>query len=259
MKARVKRTLAVIVLLLCSALLVYLDKETEKWQHPLACTGIKVRILDSVNTGFVSASEIKAIIAGETGPWLGLKPDSVKLWKIEEVLEAKPVILSAEAYLNGLTLNLDVRQRTPVVRFNSETGAFYADGEGFIFPVKEGFDPDVPVVEGSIPVSEIKGNFYGTVQDKEGRAWVRKIIGLAAYISGTRPWKNLVGKIVPDPDGGLTIIPLKGEEKFIFGAPVDIEKKFKKIEKYYQYIAKADEGKVYRTVDVSFRKQIICR
>ena len=52
---------------------------------------------------------------------------------------------------------------------------------------------------------------------------------------------------------------LYNEEKFIFGFPEKWEEKFKRIEKYYKYIASREEGKKYSTVNVRYKGQIICR
>jgi hypothetical protein len=57
----------------------------------------------------------------------------------------------------------------------------------------------------------------------------------------------------------LVLIPREGDEKFLFGQPEDIEDKFRKMEKYYTHIIPAKGEGAYKTVDLKYRGQIVCR
>ena len=57
---------------------------------------------------------------------------------------------------------------------------------------------------------------------------------------------------------GRQPVPREGAERFIFGTPTDIEAKFGRIRTYYESIAPSRETP-YKTVDVRFDSQIICR
>lgn len=85
------------------------------------------------------------------------------------------------------------------------------------------------------------------------------MIGLLDYIENSKTWKDAIVQITSDADGSLTLVPSEGEEKFIFGYPERWKEKFRKIEQYYEYIASREEGKKYKTVNVRYKGQIICR
>jgi cell division protein FtsQ len=62
-----------------------------------------------------------------------------------------------------------------------------------------------------------------------------------------------------DSTGNLTLIPREGQEKFLFGQPEEIEKKLRRLEMYYGYIVPEKGEKTYRSVDLRYNDQIICK
>lgn len=259
MKPLVRNILAGITLAACTALLVFIERERELEQRPVTCSGVTVTILDSAKVSFVTPADVKGYIQSEAGPWLGQKPDSIKLWLIEEVLSAKPAISNGEAYFTGAQLHVDVMQREPAVKFSLSGGeSFYADHSGFIFPLQPGYRSDVPVVEGDSPLV-LPSGFKGRIDNAKGSIWLGRIIELAEFVDGHAQWKALFPAMRSDREGNLCLKPAVGEENFIFGQPLKVDDKFSKIKKYYEYIAVQNgERRDYKTVNVSFKGQIIC-
>ena len=111
-------------------------------------------------------------------------------------------------------------------------------------------------VKETVEVTDKKGR---PVKDKKGREWMNGMIGLLKYIEGNRTWREAIVQITSAADGSLTLVPAEGDEVFLFGYPEHWKEKFKKIEKYYEYIAPRENGKKYKTVNVRYKGQIICR
>lgn len=259
MKPALKYTLYAAGALACIALLVILNRENTRRRSMLTCQDLKITIVDSAMGSFVTAADVKEYIIAEAGPWKGRRVDSIKLWQLEEILKGKAAILGTEAYMSsdGI-LHVEVTQRKPVARFHSPTSSFYADADGFIFPIRKKYSARIPIVDGVFPFSEDR-EFKGEITDKKGRAWMNGMIGLLDYIENSKIWKDAIVQITSDADGSLTLVPSEGEEKFIFGYPERWKEKFRKIEQYYEYIASREEGKKYKTVNVRYKGQIICR
>ena len=59
--------------------------------------------------------------------------------------------------------------------------------------------------------------------------------------------------------GDRSLIPREGKERFLFGNPFDCADKFGRLEDYYRYIVPEKGADYYRTVNVKFEKQIVCR
>jgi len=78
-------------------------------------------------------------------------------------------------------------------------------------------------------------------------------------MESSKVWKGKIVQISVGTDGGLTLIPREGEERFIFGQPSSIQEKFSKMERYYTTIIPEKGASYYKTVDVRFRNRIVCR
>ena len=259
MKPLVRNILLLGIVAASIAVVVILDKSNTQRRSLLTCQGIKVEVADSATGTFVNVKEIKNLILEEVGPWTGVRLDSVKLLNIEEVLSGKAAVYGCQAYMGGEgKLNVIVHQRRPVVRFQGEKSSFYADASGYIFPIKKKYSAWVPIVDGAIPIGESM-EYSGQVKDPKTRKWVMNIIDMLDFIGKSPVWKNTIGQITANADGSLTLIPSKGQEVFIFGQPVDFEEKFSKIVQYYENIAPAKKDKPYKTVNVRYKGQIICK
>lgn len=225
----------------------------------LKCTRLSVTIKDSLENSFISKSDIKGFLDSEAGGYIGKLADSIDLKKIEKIIDSRSAVLKSEAYItkNG-TLNIDVTQRRPILRFQKAGGGFYADAEGFLFPLQSSYAAYVPVIDGAIPLNAESG-YKGRISDEKGRIWLEKIIRLTEYMDDSKVWRENIVQITVSGNGDLIMVPREGKEKFIFGSPDKPEEKFRRMEKYYESIVPARGEGQYRTVNVKFDNQIICR
>ena len=153
---------------------------------------------------------------------------------------------------------MDVTQRSPVVRFQKKEGGFYADAEGYIFPLQNSYASHVQIVDGNIPVNAKSGH-KGEISDPQEKAWFDRIMAVVRFLETDPTWKNKIVQIHVDNGGELTLVPREGREIFIFGQPVNIEDKFSRLAKYYTTILPAKAEEKYKTVNVKYDGQIVCR
>lgn len=225
----------------------------------LTCTGIRVAVLDSMQNSFVSRADVKGYLDKEYGRYIGTVIDSIDLTRIEDIIDGRSAVLKSQAYVtrDGI-LHVDVTQRKPVVRFQKSDGGFYADAEGYIFPLQKSYASHVQIIDGNIPLAANSG-YKGAIEDPKEKAWFESMMRVVNYIEGSRTWKDKIVQISVDEGRDLILIPREGGEKFLFGQPADIEEKFRKMEKYYTHIIPAKGEGHYRTVDLKYRGQIVCR
>ena len=216
--------------------------------------------LPQAGKSFVSEQDVKDYLRDYYGPYTGTRLDSVGLERIEKVLDARSAVRKSEAWTtDDGVLHISITQREPVVRFQkSGSDGFYADDRGFIFPLQKAWTPLVPVVDGDIPLHAGPG-YKGEVGTETEKEWMAGVLGLLEYMKGNRKWAGFFSSITVAPDGDLVLIPREGNERFIIGSPDSPEEKFAGIEKYYRYIKPSKEEDYYRSVNVKFRGQIICR
>lgn len=258
-----KRLLRIVFPLLTLALtmsmiFVFRGKATDA-RHTVTCTRLKIEVLDSAKLGFVTRGDVKAAIDREYGVYIGQRIDSVNTGKIEKILEGQSAVMGSRAFVTGDgVLHVQVWQREPVLRFETERGGYYADGKGYIFPLQSHYKSQVRVISGNVPL-KVPDGYRGQATSAKERKWLSGAIELDRILGEERIWRGGVGKISVDGNGDIVLKMTQGKEKFIFGKPSDIEEKLRKMEDYYKYIAPSKEEGWYSTVNVKYAGQTICR
>lgn len=230
-----------------------------KSREPIQCKGLNVVILDSLENDFVSRTDVKKFLEKEYGQYIGIPIDSINLSRIEDIIDGRSAVMKSEAYVtkDGM-LNIKVTQRKPIVRFQKEGGGFYADAEGFVFPLQSSYASYVQIVDGNIPIN-MKSGHKGKIENPKEKEWFDKVMNVVNFIEGSKIWKDRIVQIHVDNGGELILIPREGKERFNIGQPVNIKDKFDRMATYYTAIAANREGKTYRTVTLKYDGQIVCR
>lgn len=258
-----KRTLKYLIITVCGAGLMLCIACSfvagKSSRAGLLCKGLDIVIADSLENSFVSKSDIRRYLDREYGIYIGCPIDSLDLAKMEKVIEGRSAVRSSEAFVtrDGI-LHLTVTQRRPVVRFQRKDGGFYADAEGFIFPLQNSYASHVQVIDGEIPLAANSG-YKGEITDPKEKEWFTRVLSVVNFLEESRTWKDKIVQISVARNGELTLVPREGKEKFLFGQPVQVEEKFGKMEKYYTHIVPEKGRDHYRTVDLKYEGQIVCR
>ena len=159
-------------------------------RKPLECKGVAIEVLDSLENDFVTVKDIKAFLDREYGKYIGTPLDSLNLSRIEQIIDNRSAVHKSEAYVtrDGM-LHITVTQRKPVARFQKADGGFYADIDGFVFPLQSSYASHVQIIDGEIPVN-MKSGHKGMIEDPKEKAWFDKIMGVVRYIENSRTWKE---------------------------------------------------------------------
>ena len=230
-----------------------------KAKRSVMCTKLDVAVLDSMQNSFVSRADVKSFLDKEYGKYTGVAADSIDLIRIEDIIDGRSAVLKSQAYItrDGV-LHVDVTQRKPVVRFQKKDGGFYADADGYIFPLQRTYASHVQVIDGYIPLAANSG-YKGAIADPKEQEWFESMMNVVNYIENSKVWRDKIVQISIDQKKDIILIPRKGDERFIFGQPTDLKEKFSKMEKYYTHIVPAKGEGYYKTVDLKFGDQIVCR
>lgn len=242
------------VMLLCAA---YTSEAIRRGRQ--TCSGTEICIRDSLKNRFVTSEAILSYIVSNCGNPVGKPLDSLDLTRIEKKADAQSAVKKSEVYLtrDGI-LHIDIIQREPLLRFQKDSTGFYADEEGYLFPLQPAYAARVPVVDGNIPVNA-DNRYKGRPQSRREQEWTDNIINMVKYMKASNIWLGNTAQIHVDKKGDLILVPLHGKEKFLFGQPVSIEEKFRKIGLYYTSILPAKGEGYYSTVDLKYDGRIICR
>ncbi len=222
------------------------------------CRSISVRILDSLDNKFVTKGEVIDIIEDFTGHTIGKKISEINLANIELLLDKRSAIKKSQVSIdrNG-TLYVDVTQRKPLLRIETENGGFYIDRSEYIFPLVNSFTSYVPIVSGNIPIY-LNQEHRGKILDDE-EDWIGKITELGIFLEDNLFWNAMIEHIYIDKAGDIILSPKVGDYEIIFGDLNNIESKFGRLLAFYKNIAPHEGWNKYSSVNLKFKNQIVCK
>ena len=224
------------------------------------CTGLTIEVRDSSEHRFVTAADVETYLSDEIGAVKGKDLDSLDLADIEHRLNRGVGILNSEVWLTpDGRLHARIDQRIPVVRFQGPEGGYYCDAEGYILPLNANAIR-VQTVDGALGYSPAEG-FSGFPEEGPGKEWLERMLGLIAVIRRSPTWSGNIAQIhVEEGSGELTLILRDRPERFLFGQPENAEAKFARMEQYFRKVLpQLPEDAAYKTVNVKYKGQIICR
>jgi len=218
------------------------------------CRQVEVILLDSLQSSLVDKKEMHSLLAKQS---IGKPIDSIDLHQLEKQVSSMGEVVTAQVYTaDDRTLAVTITQRKPVIRFENGDGRWYADPEGFLFPVRNAVD--VPVVTGQLPF-QIERAYKGFAPEQE-REWTRGMVELARYIDSKPVLRNEITQLDIAPNGDIVLYTRKPGPSIIFGASGDYVDKFQKLEAWWRNIEpQLDEKKHYKTINLKYNQQIICR
>ena len=153
-------------------------------RRPIVCKGIRIEVLDSTVNSFVTVSDVRHYLDRSCGKLIGQPIDSIDLTKVEMVVDSRSAVLKSQAYVTrDSMLNITVTQRKPVVRFQKKDGGFYADAEGYIFPLQSSYASHVQIIDGAIPLAANSGS-KGELTDPKEKEWLEGMVKLVNYMKG---------------------------------------------------------------------------
>ena len=208
------------------------------------CNMVKIDIKDGVVDGFLNVDEIKAILVKQNISPLAKPMASIDIRKIEETLTSSPFVNEAQCYkTQSGHVCIQLTQRMPVVRIKALNGEdYYIDNNGGVMPNVK-YCSDIMIATGHI-----------------NRRYAQKVLTkVGNTILADKFWQNQVVQLNVLSDGTLEIVPRVGDHIVFLGAPVDIEGKLKRLEKFYKYGLSQAGWNKYSYINVAFENQIICK
>jgi len=226
---------------------------SSKGREQAQCRQVEVILLDSLESAIVDKQEVLDHLSGLA---IGKRLCRIDLDSIEKALNSRGEVMSAQCYAaDGQTLAVRLTQRKPVVRFENATQRWYADPEGYLFPVTNSVD--VPIVTGKLPVQ--LGKDWRGLAPEESRDWVLGIVTLARYIDSNPFLREEIAQMDIADDGDIVLYTRSAGPSIIFGDSGDYVTKFRKLEAWWRYITPQLDGKTYQTINLKYNNQIICK
>lgn len=259
MRINVKKS---IIIVLDIALAVYIVLAMTSFNSPeeetRICTKVSINIEDGSANGFLSVKEIKKILERRRLYPLKKKMSEINPRDIEELLKESPFVNEVNCYkTQDNNVNISITQRLPIVRIKNCMGDdYYLDDKGGIMPNSK-YISDLIIATGHISRQYAKNH----------------LAYLTKAIMSSDLWKNQIVQINVLPDLGIELVPRVGDHIVFIGylptakdretreqATTDfVNKKLKRLEKFYRYGLSQAGWNKYPYINIEFDNQIICK
>lgn len=192
---------------------------------------------------FITHEIVNNLLKQKLGEAKTIKKEEVDLKSLETALNNHEMIEKCEIFstIDG-SLNTNIKQKTPIIRYISGNTMYYLDNKGIKIPLSENFSARVPIL-------------MGTFDDKNKQDYV--LLFNEIYKDDFLK-KNITGiKILPS--GSVILTNRNYNYKIIFGKPVYVEKKLRNYKAFFQHALKDTLIKNYKEVNVMFTEQVVCK
>lgn len=225
----------------------------EKANH--ICTGFSIHFEQEQNTYFLTQRQVKTQLAKQGFANLLGKPlNAIDLKELEKNVNKNPYVLNAEVYSNlSGEINLKIRQRKPVFRLINQLGQhFYIDELACKMPISKHYTPHVLVANGFIDETYKQG-------DSLQNSLTKDIFQIVNHIQKNDFLKALMVQIYVNKKQEIELITRLGNHSILFGDASDLEAKFERLVLFYKSNCKLAEFNEYKSINVQYKGQIICK
>jgi cell division protein FtsQ len=209
------------------------------------------RIVNTVNISFTVEKDnlfitheiVNNLLIQKQRDPLKVKKEDLNLKSLEKLLDNHEMIENAEVFstING-SLNAQIKQKTPIVRYVSSNTMYYLDNKGDKMPLSENFSARVPIIFGDFDMD-----------NKE------EYVKLFNEIAKDDFLKKSITGIEISPSGNIVMTNRDYDFKILFGNPIHVNEKLKNYKAFYMHAIKDTLIKNYKSVNLLFTDQVVCK
>lgn len=218
------------------------------------CKGIEINISGASNNFFIDKTDVQKIIDKYSGQKAIGKPiENFNLVAMETALKKDVWIKNAELFFdNNNILQASVEEREPIARvFTTGGNTFYIDNSNMMLPLSEKFSARVPVFTG-FP-SDVK------VLLKADSVLLNDIKTISIEIQKDSFLMAMIDQVDITSQRNFEMIPKVGNQVIVFGDASDPEKKFRKLQLFYQKVIPKMGWNRYSTINLQYKNQVVAK
>ncbi len=207
------------------------------------CQGLQIIVRDSLDKHFVTNDDLIYILKKNRLYPIDIPMNEINTEEIEAELLSNEMISHVEVYKTPSRLiKLEIEQKMPILRVNSQSGNYYIDNRGSVMPLSRHYVAHVLVASGYVEKGFAKNELYK----------------FALFLQENKFWNDQIEQIYIDADKNVELIPRVGNHRIILGSFDNYSEKLGKLKLFYeQAIPKVGWDK-YRTINLKYKNQIVC-
>lgn len=259
-------------------LIVYLSfalPYTNRQKKERLCKGINVTILDSAERKFITPAMVKMWFETEKIKLVGEKLISINTIELEQFIGRRGYVRTVRIYtsMDGL-LNIEITQRQPIARFNTQNGYnFYVTEDNYILPAQRHFVTYVPIITGYI-LPPFRRDYIGPldrfadVNEKKvekNYLFLTKLINFVKFVDSNDFWRSFIVQIHVegteteqkyDPD--IEIVPRVGNQVILLGGIDGYQEKLDKLLVFYKNAIVYEGWEKFKYINLKYKDQVVC-
>lgn len=237
-----------------------------KREKKILAKSLNITILNNDENLFLNERDIKRFFEERKDSILENQLQNINLPSLELALNSHPAIENSEvsATLNG-EINVEVTQRTPVVRVINKNGeSYYIDSQSKLMPLNANYAARVIVANGELFEAYDRRYQYTVKQIKNNKLFsevsmLDDIFEVSNYIAGDSILTQLIHQIYINADRDIELFPSVGCQKIVFGDTKQVAEKFNKLKLFYtEGLNKADAWKKYSVINLKYKNLVVC-
>lgn len=247
--------------------IIFLFVFAQKKENDLLCNRLNISIAqNSLKENFlVEDQQIRELIARRFGQVENTPLKGIDVNRIERIIYTNPWVASANAYLtiNGI-LNIEIEQRTPIIRIINEAGeSYFIDSTGRTMPWSSNYTPRTLIASGHInerfeQSKKLKMDEVINNDTLKTHTRLDDLYTMAKLILADEFWSAYVEQIYVNRNNEIELVPKVGKHKIIFGNSDDMIERFWKLKLFYTEGLNHTGWTSCDTLNLKFRNQVVC-
>jgi cell division protein FtsQ len=231
---------------------VFLLMSGRKRQSDAVCKSIQINIHGEGNHFFIDKTDVMEMLKRVHGQNpIGARTASINIKKMEQVLKQDQWIERAELFFDkNDRLVIEIEEKNPVARvFTTEGNSFYLDHQLRQLPLTNRHAVRLPVFTGfptgAVVLSKADSNLLNDIH------WMSMHISKDAFLMA------MIDQININAQREFELIPKLGDQLILFGSSRDMEKKFRKLQLFYQQALPVFGWSRYQQINLKFNDQVV--
>ena len=197
---------------------------------------------DDNNATFLNPKIVDKLLIQSEGNPLNQLNSTINLHLIEQRLQKNEMVENAVVFVGSSgQLNIEIKQRKPIVRIVNNANSFYMDDKGLTMPLSPNFSERVPLATG----------IYGTKMEEE-------LFTLMQVLRNDEFFKKQIIGIQRMPNGDFEFQIRHGSHKIIFGKPENMESKLNAVKVFYKKMWNDKKLNTYNSLNLKYKNQVVC-